>query len=317
MPHALSPYPDPDALDAERLALADRAGAQAGEYGKSVEGRPLHALRVSRAAADAPHVMVTANIHGPEWIGNRVAMRFLAALADDPRGRALAARAHVHVLPCLNPDGYVRTFARGGVGRMRELRWNARGVDLNRNFPLPYDRAPSRWPGAGSPRSGDATYRGPHALSEPEASAVDAFLRQQPLHASASLHSFMGTLMIPPVLTKADQRGYAALGRAFRAGQVRDRYRTVMFPRLDVFTGELEDHQHHAHGTWAVCVEAFPIPRSYAQHLRAPSIFWRMNPRDPGPVVEDVLGGLFGYFDAALALPPPARAPGAAAPPAG
>ena len=30
-----------------------------------------------------------------------------------------------------------------------------------------------------------------------------------------------------------------------------------------------------------------------------------MNPRDPGPVVADVLGGLFAYFDAALALSPP------------
>lgn len=305
MPHALDPYPDPDALDAERKAIAERVGAHASVYGESVEGRPLHALVVSRAGPDAPHVMVNANIHGPEWIGNRIAMAFLAALADDPRGRALAARANVHVLPCLNPDGYARTFARAGQGRMRELRWNARGVDLNRNFPLPYGRAPSRWPGAGSSRPGDATYRGPHPLSEPEASALDAYLRRQPIVASASLHSFMGTLMIPPALSRADQRGYAALGRAFRSGQVRDRYRTVMFPRLDVLTGELEDHQHHVFGTWAVCVEAFPVARSYAQHLRAPSIFWRMNPRDPAPVVEDVLGGLFAYFDAALAMPPP------------
>ena len=230
MPHALSPHPGPDALDAKRETLAARTGAHATTYGKSVEGRPLHALRVSRAPDDAPHVMLTANIHGPEWIGNRVAMALLAALADDPRGRALADRAHVHVLPCLNPDSYARTFARAGAGRMRELRWNARGVDLNRNFPLPHGRAPSRWPGAGSPRPGTPSYRGPPPLSEPAASAVDAFLRRQPMHASASLHSFLGTLMIPPVLTAADRRGDRALGRAFRAGQTRDRYRTVLIP---------------------------------------------------------------------------------------
>jgi murein tripeptide amidase MpaA len=269
----------------------------------------LHAIVVSRAKASAPHVLVNANIHGPEWIGNRVAMRFLSALDDDERGQALLERAHVHVLPLLNPDGYARTFARAGIGRMRDLRWNARGVDLNRNFPLPYGRAPSRWPGAGSRQPGDATYRGPHALSEPEAKATALYLDAHPFHASASLHSFMGTLMIPPVLTSTDARGYSFLGYAFRSGQKRDRYRTVMFPRLDVFTGELEDHQHHAHGTWAVCVEAFPLARSFAQHLRTPSIFWRMNPRDPSPVVDDVLGGLFAYFDAALSLPPPERAP--------
>ena len=44
MPHALDPYPDPDALDAERKAIAERVGAHASVYGESVEGRPLHAL---------------------------------------------------------------------------------------------------------------------------------------------------------------------------------------------------------------------------------------------------------------------------------
>lgn len=305
MPHPLDPYPDPAALDAERDALVARTGARASVYGESVEGRPLRAIVVSRAAADAPHLLVNANLHGPEWIGNRVAMGFLAALADDPRGRALAERAHLHVLPCLNPDGHARTFEQAGAGRMAEMRGNARGVDLNRNFPLPYGHAPSRWRAAGSPRPGDATYRGPYPLSEPEASAVEGYLRQHPFHASASLHSFLGTLMIPLVFTRAEQRGYAALGRAFRAGQPRGAYRTVMFPRLDVFTGELEDHQHHVHRTWAVCVEAFPLWRSCRQHLRAPSVFWRSNPRDPAPIVEDVVGGLFGYFDAALAMPRP------------
>jgi len=309
MTHPLLPYPDPLALDDERVRLVERVGARAVVYGTSVEGRALHALVISRAPADAPHIMVNANIHGPEWIGNRVAMRFLAAIDDDERGRALASRAHVHVLPLLNPDGYVRTFERAGYGRMRDLRWNARGVDLNRNFPLPHGRSPSRWPGAGSRRVGDATYRGSHALSEPEVSALVEYLARHSFHASASLHSFMGTLMIPPVLSSSDARGYGALGRAFRSGQTRDRYRTVMLRHLDVFTGELEDHQHHAHGTWAVCVEAFPVARSIAQHLRAPSIFWRMNPRDPAPIVEDVLGGLFAYFETALAMRRPETPP--------
>lgn len=305
----LAPYPTLASLDDEVDAIAARVGARMKTYGASVQGRPLRAFLVDRAPAGAPHVMVNANIHGPEWIGSQVARAFLSSLDDDPRGRALVEKAHVHVLPVLNPDGYARTEARAGVGRMRDLRWNENGVDLNRNFPLPYGRTPSSWPGAGSARAGDATYRGTHALSEPETRALADYLSSVSLHASASLHSFMGTLMIPPVLTAACRRGYGALGRAFRSGQRRDRYRTVMFPRLDVFTGELEDHQHHAHRTWAVCVEAFPVARSFAQHVVAPSIFWRMNPRDPGPVVDDVMGGLFAYFDAALAMERPSPDP--------
>lgn len=62
---------------------------------------------------------------------------------------------------------------------------------------------------------------------------------------------------------------------------------------------------HHVHGAWAVCVETFSILASYRQYLRAPSVFWRFNPRDPAPWVENDVAGLCAYFDAALRLGPP------------
>lgn len=304
---ALAPYPSPEDRDAELDALCQRVGAEIVSYGESVEGRPLRAARLPRAGA--PRVVVCANIHGVEFVGNRVALGFLASLP----GSGLAERAEVWVLPCLNPDGYARTWAQGGVGGVGELRTNARGVDLNRNFPLPWGARPSILPATGSPRPGAATFRGAAPLSEPETRDLVALLGRIDAHASASLHSFMGTVIPPRVLHEEDRAAYLALARSFAGGQRGARYRRLSSAVFDAFTGELEDYQHHVLRTWAVCVEVFPVLASFRQHLWAPSTFWRFNPRDPEPWVRSDVPGLHALLTAALDRPRPPSRPGAAA----
>lgn len=301
-----APYPSPEARTAEAAALAARVGGELVEYGASVEGRPLVAVRVPSTLSDRPRILCGANIHGVEFIAGRVALGLLRALADgDPRPRALRERAELWVIPSINPDGYARTWAAGGRGRVADLRGNARGVDLNRNFPRPGGAAKSWLPGAGSDRPGAATYRGPHPLSEPETAALDRLFEAQRFVAAANLHSFMGTLIPARVTTRPAYSTYRALCRTFAAAQPRRRYTHLASRSFDTFTGEQEDHQHHVHGTWAVCVETFTIGASYRQHLRAPSVFWRFNPRDPAPWVDNDVAGLCAYFDAALELDRP------------
>jgi protein MpaA len=86
---------------------------------------------------------------------------------DEPGGVAvtamLASQAAVRgvrlwLIPDVNPDG----AARG-------TRVNADGVDLNRNFPF-------RWRHLGAP--GSRFYSGPRPSSEPEARAIEAFIRR-------------------------------------------------------------------------------------------------------------------------------------------
>ena len=115
-------------------ALVLAAPAAAMPLGRSWQGRPITAARVGDPAGTP--VLVVGAVHGDEPAGMAVA-RALTRLS--PRGLDL------WVVTTLNPDG-VAAGTRG----------NARGVDLNRNFP-------GRWR-----RLHGGYDSGPSPLSEPE-----------------------------------------------------------------------------------------------------------------------------------------------------
>jgi protein MpaA len=114
-------------------------------FGHSAQGRPLRALEVGDPAS-ARRVLVVGCIHGNECAGMPVIRRLART----------RPRLDLWLVPSLNPDG----LAAG-------TRQNARGVDLNRNFP-------SGWRAGG--RLGDAEYPGPRPLSEPESRAARALI---------------------------------------------------------------------------------------------------------------------------------------------
>jgi protein MpaA len=93
--------------------------------GRSVEGRPIESVTVG----DGPvTVLVIASIHGDESAGTWIVRELVDRLVDQPvwlAGRKLVA------VPVVNPDG----LAAG-------TRHNARGVDLNRDFPASNQRRP-------------------------------------------------------------------------------------------------------------------------------------------------------------------------------
>lgn len=295
----MTPYPSPQDRDRAVYQTATDIGGEVIQYGESVQGRPLLAIR---KPGDGPAVLVCANIHGIEYISAQVALR-VARIVDVP--------AEVWIAPCLNPDGYAATWAAEGRGRLGDLRKNANGVDLNRNFPMPWGAKPSWIPGAGSTNPEDATWRGPSPASEPEVAALIGLMRRIDPWAGANLHSFMGTLIPPRVLHFADHRAYATLAAALRSDQRHARYRRLCFPPLDVFTGEQEDFQHHILGTWALCVETFTLPASLWQRRKRNGLFWRFNPIDPEPWVASDAAGVAAFLAAALRRDRPPKRPGA------
>jgi protein MpaA len=109
------------------------------ELGKSVNGREINAIELGDPDAKRK-ILVIGEIHGDERAGTAI----VEALARGPEVEG----ADVWIIPSLNPDG--------AASRTRQ---NARGVDLNRNFPW-------RWHRDGE--AFDQQYSGPRVLSEPE-----------------------------------------------------------------------------------------------------------------------------------------------------
>jgi protein MpaA len=150
------------------LLRADEAAwrVERAEFGEeSVEGRPLGWRVFGAEREDAPTVLLLGAIHGDEPMSHRLLEGFAAELERHPEW---AAGRRVVLATPLNPDG----LARG-------TRANARGVDLNRNFPASS--------GVGSWRPGEA--RGAAPLSEPESRLVAHLLETFRPLAVVSVHA--------------------------------------------------------------------------------------------------------------------------------
>ena len=156
-------------------------------YGRSVEGLPLTVYLPDSGSAE---LVVLAAIHGDEAETTVVVSEALRCL---PRGELRAA-----VILCGNPDGL-----------LRGTRGNARGVDLNRNFPT------SNW----SPdavhyktRANDARdialSPGAQPASEPETKALLSLLERLKTRAVVSIHAALACI---------DDAGGSHLGRQLAA----------------------------------------------------------------------------------------------------
>jgi hypothetical protein len=129
--------------------------------GHSVQGRAIRAWHLGERGRGVPTVVLVSTMHGNE-----------AKVANIPRSLRDGRRIHgvdLWVVPNYNPDG-----------NAHNRRQNARGVDLNRNYPASWKRVTGTFDSGRRP------------ASEPETRAMMAFLRQvrpdyvlsfhQPLH---------------------------------------------------------------------------------------------------------------------------------------
>ncbi|HZY17380.1 MAG TPA: M14 family zinc carboxypeptidase [Ramlibacter sp.] len=158
----------------QQAALAD-SGA------RSVRGVPLYVRDVPAPGARL-RVLVTGTIHGDELSSASVALHWLALAQQQV---ALPQPVHWRFVPVLNPDGLLARPPR---------RTNARGVDLNRNFPTPnWDReAPAYW--HKRTRQDPRRWPGPQPLSEPESRFVHQQMEQFRPHLIVAIHAPYGVL---------------------------------------------------------------------------------------------------------------------------
>jgi len=144
--------------------------AQRRTVGRSVQNRPLESIVLGQsyprlrgdrlAPAEAGVTFILAAIHGDEPAGTRLAERLAGHLQQHPE---LLQGRQVVILPVANPDGIAH-----------RTRFNANGVDMNRNF-------------ATSNRQ-DSAQHGYTALSEPEARVIHQLIQEYMPDRIVSIH---------------------------------------------------------------------------------------------------------------------------------
>jgi|GEM_PF-1709897 len=153
-------YHDPDEMRAALLELAEQYPERARfvDLGESVQGREISGLRI---AGGAPwNVRILGGHHGNEGSSLEVPL----AIAESLLTSDSSTLPTVWVVPHVNPDG----VAEGS-------RYNARDVDLNRNYEY-------KWSETGS-------YSGEAAMSEPETRAVQTLSLYRHFASGLSIHS--------------------------------------------------------------------------------------------------------------------------------
>ncbi len=151
--------------------------------GASAEGRQIYALIISGDPSrdmDLPAVLLTGSIHGNEYISGEILYRYADWLLDrygagDREITDLIDNNYIAFIPTMNPDGHCS-------GR----RYNARGVDLNRNFPF-----------YGADESERSSWQGSCAFSEPETRAVRDFTLAGNFDLGISFHSGEVVINLP------------------------------------------------------------------------------------------------------------------------
>ena len=155
--------------------------------GMSVQGREIGAYSYGSPAGR--HIVFVGGIHGGyEWNSVVLAYRFIDYLEANPD--AVPANIFVTVIPSANPDGVFEVvgkegrFAVSDVPETSEIglgRFNARGVDLNRNFDCKW-KPESSW-------RGKTVSAGSAPFSEPEAAAIRDFVFKHKPNAFVFWHS--------------------------------------------------------------------------------------------------------------------------------
>ena len=176
------------------------------EIGRSLEGRPIFAVRISDNAStneDEPETLYTALTHAREPQSLMCLLYFmekvLQGYGKDPQITYILNNRQLWFVPVVNPDGYVyneQTNPSGGGMWRKNRRLNSdgtSGVDLNRNFGYfwGYDDLGS------SPNGRDEVYRGTGPFSEPETAAVRTFVKSRKFITAFQCHSFWNALIYP------------------------------------------------------------------------------------------------------------------------
>tara|TARA_B100000745_G_C20144825_1_gene392563 strand:+ start:1481 stop:2383 length:903 start_codon:yes stop_codon:yes gene_type:complete len=188
--------------------------------GTSVQGRDIEAYQFGTGETD---LLFVGGMHGGyEWNSVVLAYEFVDRFMERPE--LIPENITVHIIPNLNPDAVALITGKDGRFTQADIlpnvdqtsaRFNANGVDLNRNFDC-------KWQSTSSWR-GKTVSAGTAAFSEPEAVALGSYVQEQQPQMVAFWHAQANNVyasecengVLPETLevmqTYADAAGYGAV----------------------------------------------------------------------------------------------------------
>jgi carboxypeptidase T len=194
-------YHSAASLEAElrELAEARPAIARLIEIGRSVEGRPILALRIGDRRGNVPKILFMGCHHAREWVAVEVPFLLAKELVERSDEAPIAgwlSSCEIWVAPMVNPDGHEHSRVRERLWRKnrRQNPDGSFGVDPNRNYGY-------MWGTLDVPTSShvpsDDTYVGPRAFSEPETQAVRDLVGCERFAGVITYHSYSQLILFP------------------------------------------------------------------------------------------------------------------------
>ena len=216
-------YHSAESMEADLRQLAERHPeiAELVEIGRSIENRPIWALRIGERRDSPTKALFLGCHHAREWISVEIPYLLAADLLDrsgtNPVARWLQ-QGEVWVAPMVNPDGheFSRTTDRLWRKNRRPNPGGSIGVDPNRNYGYMWGTLDLS---TSSHVPSDQTYVGPRAFSEPETRAVRDLMGVHRFRGVVTYHSYSQLILYPwgytsePIADPDDRSRLDQLGR--------------------------------------------------------------------------------------------------------
>ena len=220
-PEAIALYHSAETLEGDLRQLAESQPeiAELREIGRSVEERPIWALRIGERRSSERKLLFMGCHHAREWIAVEVPYLLAEHLVKNA-GQAPVEQwlqtGEIWVAPMVNPDGYEYSRNQYRLWR-KNRRPNADGsigVDPNRNYGYMWG---TRNDDISSHVPSDDTYVGPRAFSEPETQAVRNLVARELFRGIITYHSYTQVILYPwgyttqPILDPVDRTAMTEL----------------------------------------------------------------------------------------------------------
>jgi carboxypeptidase T len=268
--------------DLRQLAHDHPDIAELHEIGRSVENRPIWALRLGERRGNKVKMAFLGCHHAREWISVEVpyllAEHLVTHAGSDPVQRWFQ-EGEIWVAPMVNPDGheYTRTQDRLWRKNRRRNADGSMGVDPNRNYGYMWGTL-NVSTSSHVPR--DETYVGPRAFSEPEVQAVRNMVARELFAGVLTYHSYSQLILFPwgytskPIADPADHSRMQNLANDMQRlirGVHGETYTVEQSSQLYPTAGDTTDWTYGEYGIPSFTIELRPDSHATGGFILPPS----------------------------------------------